>query len=62
VVAEDVRRMSRRHGYAAYAVLGALTGAAMMAGYQVGPLSSPPAMVAGAVVGALFGAALRDAL
>jgi hypothetical protein len=54
--------MSRRHGYAAYAVLGALTGAAMMAGYQVGPLSSPPAMVAGAVVGALFGAALRDAL
>ncbi len=54
--------MNRRHGYAAYAVLGALTGAGVSAPYQVGPLSSPLGMVAGAVVGALFGAALRDAL
>ncbi len=56
------KTMNRRHGYAAYAVLGALTGAGVLASYQVGPLSSPLAMVAGGVVGALFGAALRDAL
>ena len=55
-------RRHRRHGYAAYAVLGGLTGAGVMAGFQVGPLSSLLGMVAGAVVGALFGAALRDAL
>ncbi len=61
-MAEDVRRMSRRHGYAAYAVLGALTGAGVSASFQVGWLTSPLGVVAGAVVGALFGAALRDAL
>jgi hypothetical protein len=49
--------VNRRHGYAAYAVLGALTGAGMLASYQVGPLS----MVASAAVGALLGVALRDA-
>jgi hypothetical protein len=54
--------MNRRYGYAVYAVLGAFTVVAMMAGYQVAALSSPLAMAAGAVVGALFGAAVRDAL
>ncbi len=63
---EEERRgeeeLVRRHGYAAYAALGGLMGAAMMAGFQVGPLGTPWSMGAAAVVGALFGAAVRDAL
>jgi hypothetical protein len=52
--------MNRRHGYAAYAALGALIGALLPYGYQLdfGPLS----IAACGVVGALFGLALRDTL
>jgi hypothetical protein len=53
--------MNRRYGYGTYALVGALTVVVMIAGFQLGPLSSPLGMVAGAVVGALFGAAVRDA-
>ena len=54
--------MNCRHGYAAYAVVGALAGAATMVGLQVSPLGTPWHMVAAGVVGALIGAAVRDAL
>ena len=54
--------MNRRHGYAAYAVVGALAGAATMVGLQVSPLGTPWHVVAAGVVGALIGAAVRDAL
>jgi hypothetical protein len=49
----------RRHGYAMYAVLGALTGGMFAYASQVGGLMSIPV---GVVVGALFGLAVRDAL
>jgi lysozyme family protein len=58
LVEEGVRTMNRRHGYAAYAEMGALTGGMLACGTQLGPLS----IATYAVVGALFGAALRDTL
>ncbi len=58
-MAEDVWGLSPRYGYAVYAAVGALAGAATMFGFQMG---TPWSVVAAAVVGALIGAAVRDAL
>ncbi len=52
--------MNRRYGYSAYAAMGALFGAALPFGFQLG--LGPVSIVVCAIVGALFGAALRDAL
>jgi hypothetical protein len=57
----------KRHGYSAYAVLGAIIGGWLGALYAYGaplwPFSQlgTASIVIGAVVGALFGAAVRDA-
>jgi hypothetical protein len=52
--------MNRRHGYAAYAVVGGLAGAATMVSFHM--VATPWHIVAAGVVGALIGAAVRDAL